>query len=76
MPLYGFVEGDTMGVVVLAHPEATGHELAEKLLSATSVRVPRRDRFKVLFEGRVLDPVATLRTQGVGPLSRVSLQWD
>ena len=75
IPVYGFVEGDTMGVVVLAEPDGTALELAEKLIAAASVRVARRDPFTLMFEDRILDPGATLRTQGVEPLVRVSLVW-
>ena len=75
MPVYGFVQGDTMGIVVLAHADGTTAELAEKLMQATAVRVPRRDNYKVMLGERVLDPAATLRMQGVQLLDRVDLVW-
>jgi hypothetical protein len=76
MPLYGFVEGDTMGVVVLARSDATAQELGEEMIAAASVRVARRGRFKVMAHDRALDLGATLRVQGLTPLERVDLVWE
>jgi hypothetical protein len=76
MPLYAFVQGDSMGVVVLAHSDGTAAELAEKLMQATAVRVARRERFWVMSGGRILDPGATLRMQGLQALDRVDLMWE
>jgi hypothetical protein len=76
MPLYGFVEGDTMGVVVLARSDGTAHELGEEMIAAASVRVARRGRFKVMFHDRALEPGATLRMQGLSALERVDLVWE
>ena len=76
MPLYAFVQGDTMGVVVLAHSDGTAAELADKLMQASAVRVARRDRFRVMSGGRILDLGATLRMQGIQALDRVDLVWE
>jgi hypothetical protein len=78
MPLYGFVQGDTMGIVVLGRLDGTIADLADRLLKAASVRVSGRGRgsYRVLAGDRVLDPAATLRTQAIEPLSRVDLVWD
>jgi hypothetical protein len=76
MPLYGFVEGDTMGVVVLARPDETVRALADRLMAAVGVRVARRDGFKVMFRDRSLDLGALVRTQGLEPLERVTLVWE
>ncbi len=76
MPLYGFVQGDTMGIVVLGRLDATIADLADRLLKATGVRVRGRGAHRVLAGERVLDPAATLRTQAIEPLSRVDLVWD
>ena len=39
LPLYGFVQGDTMGVVVLGRLDGTVAELGSNLLRAVAVRV-------------------------------------
>jgi hypothetical protein len=76
MPIYGFVQGDTMGVVVLARSDGTAADLAEKLMQAAAVRVARRPAFRVMTGARALDLGATLRMQGVQPLDRVDLVWE
>lgn len=76
MPLYAFVQGDTMGVVVLGRLEGTVKELGENLLRATGVRVTRRGPFRILSGDRPLDLAAPLRTLPMRPLDRVDLVWD
>jgi hypothetical protein len=76
MPVYAFVQGDTMGVVVLAHSDGTVAELAAKMIQAAGIRVEPRGRFRVMVGERLLDLGATLRMQGVHALDRVDLVWD
>jgi hypothetical protein len=75
MPVYGFAEGDTMGVVVLVRPDDTASELAQQLREAVAVRVAPRGEARVMLNGQLVDPRATLRGEGVGPLDRVDLVW-
>jgi hypothetical protein len=70
MPLYGFLEGDTIGLLILADADETVEQLAERLQQSALVRVPRARRVKVVYRGRVLDPRATLAASGVEPLER------
>jgi hypothetical protein len=76
MPLYGFVQGDTMGIVVLGRIDGTAAELGDNLLRAVGVRVDRRGSYQLVVRERRLDPKATLRTQAVEALDRVDLIWD
>jgi hypothetical protein len=76
VPLYAFVQGDTMGLVVLAHSDGTAAELADKLIQASAVRVARRDKFRVTSGGRTLELSGTLRMQGLQALDRVDLVWE
>jgi hypothetical protein len=73
IPLYGFVEGDTMGLLILAQEADTVAVLAEKLQQAARVRVPKRSRVKVIYGGRVLEPSQTLAECGLEELERVDL---
>jgi hypothetical protein len=75
MPVYGFAEGDTMGVVVLVRPDDTTRDLAQQLREAVAVRVAPRGEARVMLNGQLVDPRATLRGEGVGPLDRVDLVW-
>jgi hypothetical protein len=73
MPLYAFVQGDTLGLLVLAREEATVAELAEELQSLAQVRVPRRASVAVVHGGRQLPPNATVSECQMQPLDRVDL---
>jgi hypothetical protein len=76
LPLYGFVEGDTMGVVVLGRLDGTVAELGEALLRAVGVRLRPRGRYQLLAGGQRLDPTAALSAQAMAPLDRVDLVWQ
>ncbi len=76
IPLYAFVQGDTMGVVVLGRPEETVRDLGENLLRATGVRVQRRGSFRIISGSQSLDLTAPLLTLGMRPLDRIDLEWD
>jgi hypothetical protein len=70
IPLYGFLEGDTIGLLVLARPEDTMWMLAEKLQAAAAVRVPARDRVGVVVRQRILEPQLTVAVVGLTALDR------
>ena len=76
MPLYGFVQGDTMGVVVLGRLDGTVAELGANLLRAVAVRLDRRGPYQLRAGARRLELDAPLRTQAVEPLDRIDLFWD
>jgi hypothetical protein len=70
IPLYGFLEGDTLGLLVLAYRSDTIAELADRLQQSARVRVPHRPVVKVVYKGRVLDPELTLENAGIEALER------
>jgi hypothetical protein len=76
MPLYGFLQGDCVGLLVLAEPEQTVGELAEQLQLSAAVRVPRRERVAVLAFGRRLDPLQSVATAGLKALDRFDVVAD
>ena len=76
LPLYGFVEGDTLGLLVLAEEDDTMATLADKLQAAASVRVAPRARVKVVVDGRAVPPEVTVRVAGLRPLQRIDLVED
>ena len=76
LPLYGFVQGDTMGVVVLGRLDATVADLGADLLRAVGVRLNRQGPYQLRAGARRLDPEATLRTAAMEPLERIDLVWD
>lgn len=74
IPLYGFLEGDTLGLLVLAHDEMTLAEVAAKLQASASVRVAPLDRVELVYKGRALDPRQTVADAGLEALSRVDVR--
>jgi hypothetical protein len=74
IPLYGFVEDDTLGLLVLAEEDETVKALAEKLQASADVRVAPRAKVEIVHAGRTLDPRTTLRAAGVTALDRVDLR--
>jgi hypothetical protein len=81
IPLYGFLEGDTLGLLVLADPEETVGSLAEKLERSASVRVTPRsgsggDRLIVRAGPRVLDSRLTVQAAGLQALDRFDVRYQ
>jgi hypothetical protein len=73
VPLYGFVAGDTLGLLVLVRANETVAALAESLQQAAAVRVAPRPQPILLAGGRRLDPASTIAAAGLAALDRVDL---
>jgi hypothetical protein len=73
IPLYGFVRGDTLGVLVLAHDEDTVSALGALLQQAVCMRVSPSKRVSVYHDGVLLAPHLTLAQVGLSALERVDL---
>jgi hypothetical protein len=73
IPLYGFVTGDSLGLVVLVHDNQKVRELVLSLQNAASPRVRPAPKAKAVFRGRVLDREATIAQSGLEPLDRVDV---
>jgi hypothetical protein len=70
LPLYGFLEGDTIGLLIFAYESETVGELARKLQKSASVRVAPRGGVRVVYGGRVLDPALEVGQAGFQALTR------
>jgi hypothetical protein len=73
VPLYGFVAGDTLGILVLAHDDETIASVAAQLQRAAAVRVAPRESVRVMARGAALDPRATVAACGLGALDRIDV---
>ena len=73
VPLYAFVRGDTLGLVVLAGDDETIDELAQRLARAAAPRVALSGKLHVLHRGKRLTGALSLSEAGVRPLDRVDL---
>ena len=74
LPLYGFVEGDTIGVLIWADEGESVQALAKRLGDAVSLRVETSDEMEVVYRGAVLDPAVTLDQAHFAPLQRFDLR--
>ena len=73
VPLFGFLRGDTIGLVVLVHDHQTVADIARSLQEAACMRVAPLARASVYFGGMRLDPAATVAASGLTPLDRVDV---
>jgi hypothetical protein len=73
VPLYVFVRGDTLGLVVLARLDESVHDLALRLSRAAAPRVTLDGPLRVLHRGKLLRGELTLQDAGVVALDRVDL---
>jgi Toluene-4-monooxygenase system protein B (TmoB) len=70
IPLYGFLEGDTLGLLVLAEEDETVLDLARKLQDAASLRVARNDEIDFVYNGKAIEPALTVTQAGLQALDR------
>ena len=75
IPLYGFLEGDTVGLLVLAEQDETILELARKLQDAASIRVARNEKIEFVHDGKAIDPGLTVTQAGLQALDRFDVIW-
>ena len=74
IPLYGFLEGDTLGLLILAYGHETIQNLAEKLQRSAQVRVPPMKRFKLIYQNQELDLALTVEKAKIQALDRFDVR--
>jgi hypothetical protein len=70
IPLYGFLQGDTVGLLILADEGETVQTLARKLQDAGSLRVASRDSVHLLYNDQTIDPALTVAQTGFQAFDR------
>jgi hypothetical protein len=73
IPLYGFLEGDTIGLLILADQGDTVATLIEKLQISARVRVEPRKNLKLLHNGQMLDAQVTVGQARIEALDRIDV---
>lgn len=73
VPLYGFLAGDTLGLIVLVHDNQTIRELSACLQQAAVPRVPPLADVRVFAGDRCLDPEQTVAQAGLTALDRIDV---
>ena len=70
VPLYGFLQGDTVGLLILAEEGDTLQSLAQKLQDGASLRVAAKDHVQVVYNEHVMDLTQTVAQAGFQALDR------
>lgn len=76
MPIYAFLEGDTLGLLLLMNPDETVAELAEKMARASRLRVQAAGTLRLMCNGEILEPRMTLANAKISSLDRVDGVWE
>jgi hypothetical protein len=74
IPLYGFLEGDTIGLLLLAEEDDSLGALADKLQAAADLRVIPRVAVEFVFQGRILNPILSVKQASLAPLDRFDVR--
>ena len=74
IPLYGFLQGDTVGLLILADDGDTLEALARKLQDAASLRVAATDAVRVVYNDKTMDPTMTVAQAGLEALDRFDVR--
>lgn len=74
VPLIGFVQGDSIGLLVLAHDDMTIDEVADKLRQSARVRVDIEGAWEFRVGDRVPSRTSTVAEAGLRALQRVDLR--
>jgi hypothetical protein len=74
IPLYGFLEGDTLGLLMLAQPETKLSALAEQLCAAARMRADLGPNVRILIDGVELDPELSVGDANITALQRFDVR--
>jgi hypothetical protein len=76
LPLYGFREGDSIGLLIVADEQETVGSLAQKLQEAASVRVTPAERVELVHRNCRLNLDITLSQPGLAALDRFDVREE
>ncbi len=76
IPLYGFLEGDTIGLLMLADENETIQSLLEKLKRSARIRVADSGASHLQYKGRTIDPMLKVSRVGFEPLGRFDVVFN
>ena len=74
VPLYGFLEGDTIGLIVLAHDDDPIARVISRLQHSARWRVAKFEGARAFHAGRELDPDQTVAEAGLSALERIDVR--
>lgn len=73
IPVYGFLEGDTLGLLLVTHSTEKVRDLTARLRKACSVRVAIEGEMDLVYDGRRVDPEWTVSRASIRPLDRIDV---
>lgn len=73
LPVYGFLQGDTLGIVLFAYADETVASLTNKLQLAARLRVPPKKKPAMIFLGQELDENLLISQTSIQALDRVDV---
>lgn len=76
IPLYGFLESDTLGLLVLAEESDTVQNLIEKLKASARVRVQPKPGGELIYKGKILDHRLRVGQVDFEALDRFDVVWE
>lgn len=68
IPLYGFLEGDTLGLLIFAYPQDKMSDLIAKLQRSAALRVSPRDNMALMYQDRIVELSTTVKELDIQPL--------
>jgi hypothetical protein len=74
LPLYGFLEGDTVGLLIVADQNESISSLTRKLQEAGNIRVKPKSEVQLVYQGKVIDPALTVSGAGFSALERFDVR--
>jgi len=72
-PVYGFLEGDTLGILMLIDEYQRVEDIISKLQELARVRVSTTVPMGLRHQGKVIDNRLTLSDAGIGALDRIDV---
>ena len=75
IPLYGFLQGDTIGLLVLAYSHETAEQVAHKLVQMAQTRVKNKGECQLFYQGEVVPAAVTMSSLGARALDRIDVRW-
>jgi hypothetical protein len=73
LPVYGFLRGDCLGLILLLRSEERVASIAASIYEAATPRVAPAPSAAVFHAGKRLDPACTIAESGIAALDRVDV---
>ncbi|TAK92024.1 MAG: hypothetical protein EPO06_02080 [Burkholderiaceae bacterium] len=73
VPLYAFLQEDTLGLVILVQDTDSMTAVAANLQQAACMRVAPRQGMRVRYNGKLVPPERSVAEAGMGALDRIDV---